>query len=189
MASWIPVRNLAFLLCALAVPAGAQAHDDPPPQRVSRELGGWPIDPFALVDHNGRKFTQQALRGQWTFMMLGDTRCAAPCAEALRALAGLAKRIEQSDAILNTRVVFVSLDPERDTPARLSSFLAPYDRYFTAATGPRKTLERLADDLGAAAARGSVVLVGPDGALRAEYHPPFEVKRLTADYLKTRLRK
>jgi hypothetical protein len=51
---------------------------------------------------------------------------------------------------------------------------------------------QLADDIGASEAkqpyRGSLVLIGPDGAIRAEYLPPFETRRLTAAFLKTRAR-
>jgi protein SCO1/2 len=166
-----------------------RSHDTPAPQRANRVLDGWPIEPFTLVDQHGRKVTRDTLLGQWTFVLLGDSRCAEPCTGALTALTGLSKRIEQSDAILNTRVLFVSVDPERDTQARLKGFIARYDKHFVAATGTHKTLAQLSDDLGSKPSAGALVLVGPDGALRAEYLPPFDVKRLTADYLKTRLRR
>ena len=56
-------------------------------------------------------------------------------------------------------------------------------------------LDRLADDMlggsntAGANRTGSLVLVGPDGTVRAQFLPPFDVELLTAEYLKTRVRK
>jgi protein SCO1/2 len=164
----------------------ARAHHDAE-QRVDRSLQNWPVDAFTLVDQHGRKFTRERLLGRWTFVLVADTRCAEPCSAALSALSGLMQRIHRSDAVLQTQVLFVSLDPA-DTPARLKQYLAPYDTLWVGATGAPRTLARLADDLGAAARGrgGSLALVGPEGLLHAEYLPPFDVPRLTADFLKAR---
>jgi protein SCO1/2 len=200
----LQTASLLGMLMGACAPALAQNEPSPPPQRKSPALEGWPIEPFGLVDHHGRKLTESGLRGRWTFVLFGDTRCGAPCTSALTALSGLSKRIERSDAILTTQVVFVSLDPAHDNRARLRQFLAPYEKEFIGATGSRQTLKRLADEMGAAADfsaqqastaasrpgyRGTLVLIGPDGLIRAEYLPPFDVKRLTADFLKTRARR
>lgn len=179
------VRLLAFSITSIAFCA-VHAHHEAA-QRVDRSLQNWPIDAFALVDQHGRKFTHERLLGRWTFVLLGDTRCAEPCKAALAALSGLVKRIHRSDAVLETQVLFVSLD-SADTPARLKEYLAPYDKLWVGATGSPQTLTRLADDLGSPARGrgGSLALVGPQGLLHAEYLPPFDVLRLTADYLKAR---
>jgi len=167
-------------------------------------LEGWPVDAFTLVDQHGKKFAQERLLGRWTFVLFGDTHCDQPCAAALAALLGLSQRIARTEAVLTTQVVFVSLDPKRDTPPRLREYLAPYDKHFIGATGSPQTLQRLADDMGIGdqiprdpgpsntgprSYPGSLTLVGPDGFVRAEYLPPFDVPLLTAEYLKTRFRK
>ena len=132
-------------------------------------------------------------------MVFGDTACGSPCAAALSALAGLSRRLQGTAK--TPQVLFVSFAPERDTPAALAAHLARYDARFVGATGPRPTLKLLAEELAPAlaaegpAARGrrppypgSLLLVGPDGALRAEFLPPFDVPRTTQSYLKLRLR-
>jgi protein SCO1/2 len=101
-----------------------------------------------------------------------------------------------------TQVLFISLDPERDTPTRLQKHLAPFDERFIGATGSKQILRRLADDLsvanGAQAGpvssgngryNGSLLLIGPDVVVRVEFLPPFDMLLLTAEYLKTRTRK
>ena len=110
------------LLCAITLwllaagpvpPARAQ---DGESQRVNLALQGWPVDSFSLIDQHGKAFTHQRLQGQWTFVLFGDTRCAQPCDAALSALVSMDQRIARAEAIKTTQVLFVSLDPERDTP-------------------------------------------------------------------------
>jgi|SRR5882672_4736540 len=171
--------------------AGESAPAPPPAQRVSRHAAGWQIGTFVLRDQQGRTFDQDRLRGRWTFLLIGDTECGEPCSSALAALAGMLRRIASTEAVKTTQVVFVLLDPERDTADHLQRYVAAFDGGFIAATGTQPALAQLVDDIGGAPAsdhRGSIVLVGPDGAIRAEYLPPFDMKRLTAEFLKMRAR-
>jgi protein SCO1 len=191
--------RMAMLLlgCVFAGPVAAHPEKT---QAANLDAKGWPVDAFALTDQHGRPFTQSRLQGQWTFVLLGDTQCGPPCAAALSALAGLARRIAPARAAATTQVLFVSMDPQRDTAQRLQAYLAAYPPGFIAATGSPATLQHLAEDLGLAGGAlrgeagtrpgypGSLVLVGPDGLVRAEYLPPFDVPLLTATYLKTRVR-
>lgn len=183
------------LAAALAWPVQA---DHVPAQASQRELAGWVVAPFTLTDQDGRPFTEERLRGRWTFVVFGDTgSCGQPCAAALAAAAGLCQRIAPAEASKTTQVLFVSMDPRRDSGRRLRDYLAPFDARFIGATGAPATLARLADDMGAGVEpgvgaapphyRGGLLLVGPDGAIRGEYLPPFDVPRLTAAYLRARL--
>jgi protein SCO1/2 len=177
--------------------------DHAPAQSVSFASSGWPIDDFALADQHGNPFTQDRLRGRWTLLLLGDSRCGEPCTSALAALSGLYRRIAATKALETTQVVFLSLDP-RDTPAELARYLASYDPRFLGATGPREVLAGIEEDLGvsrgstsgqappATGSRncdGSIGLIAPDGVLRSRQPPPFDVPTLTAEYLKTRVRR
>ena len=128
-------RRFVLWWCALGLAAPTLAHHARV-QRADRSLKGWPIEPFTLTDHHGKPFSQANLRGQWTFVLFGDTRCAEPCTAALSALAGLCKRIERADALKTTQIVFVSVDPEHDTPQRLRDYLAPYGPRSSAAPHP-----------------------------------------------------
>lgn len=191
--------RLAALLFAISLALPALAHHDAR-QVVKRELDGWAVASLTLTDQNGRDFTQERLRGRWTFVLFGDTTaCAQPCGAALAALAGLCQRIAPADAMKTTQILFISLDPQRDTPARLREYLATFDTRFIGATAAPATLQRLADDMGAGDTaapagsngaprhyRGSLLLIGPDATIRAEYLPPLDVLRLTAAYLRTR---
>lgn len=179
-------RRLAALALTASFALPAQANHAVQ-QAVRKDLDGWAVAAFTLSDQERREFTRDRLHGRWTFVLFGDaTRCGQPCGDALAAVAGLCLRIAPADAMKTTQVLFISLDPRRDTPARLRQYLAAYDSRFIGATGTPVVLQQLADDLGIGAARGSLLLVGPDATIRAEYLPPFDVPRLTAAYLRAR---
>ena len=195
------LRSLAVSLIAIGLALPALAHHGVQ-QAANREVNGWPLESFTLTDHDGRDFTQDRLHGRWTFVLFGDTTaCEQRCDSALRALTALCKRIATADVMKTTQILFISLDPHHDTPARLREYLATFDTRFVGATAAPATLQRLADDIGVrvgdvaaqagnqSAARhypGSVLLIGPDATLRAEYLPPLDVLRLTSSYLRTR---
>jgi len=198
------------IVAALIAPGLSQiaAAQEVVQQRVNRSQAGWPLSDFALTDHEGNRLTRAQLRERWSFIVFGDTHCGAPCNDALAALEGLLQRIAPTAAVKTVQVIFVSLDPTRDTPALLRDYVLAFDNRFIGATGPTDTLRSLLDDTGAADSlpaqppneskrqqddrgpsyHGSLVLIGPDGVVRAEYLPPFDVKRLTAEFLITRLR-
>jgi protein SCO1/2 len=198
-------RLLAAIFCVPCMGAITEVRaDHAETQRVSRLAAGWPIDAFTLVDQRGEPFTQQQLQGRWTFVLLGDVRCGEPCTSALSTLAGMYRRIARTEAMKTTQVLFISLDPERDTATQLRKYLAPFDERFIGAIGSRQTLRRLTDDMGVSARvlaqprsisagsnnySGSLLLIGPDGSVRSEFLPPFDLLLLTAEYLKTRVRR
>ncbi|HSI60788.1 MAG TPA: SCO family protein [Ideonella sp.] len=187
---------LVVLLVVVMLALPALAHHQRT-QHVNRTAKGWPLAPFVLQDHQGAPLTEARLRGQWTFVLLGDTRCGAPCAEVLGVLAGVRQRIARTEALKTTQVIFLSLDPAHDTPGQLRSYLAEFEPAFIGATGPEAVLRQVVDDLALArdtaqAAndhRGALVLIGPDAMLRVEYLPPYDIKLLTADYMITRSRR
>lgn len=194
------MRRAVAALVAAVLPLGVPAHDDEAPrpvQRVVRATAGWPAGPFALADTRGAPFTHEQLARRWTFVLFGDAGCAVRCADALRALDGVLRRIAGTAALETTQVLVVW----PGEPERLRAALAAHDARFVGATASPPALARLADDWtvargGAGDGAGGdgpepagVVLVGPDASARAEYLPPYDVKLLTADYLKTRLRR
>jgi protein SCO1/2 len=90
--------------------------------------------PFHLVDQNGKPVSAADLEGKWLLVYFGYTHCPDACPMALSNIAltfqDLAPRLR--DAI---RPVFISVDPERDTPAILKDYIANFDAPFLALTG------------------------------------------------------
>jgi protein SCO1/2 len=78
--------------------------------------------PFQLVDQDGRPTDQTLLRGKWSAVFFGYTYCPDVCPTTMQALAGAEAKL--GDKAKNLQVVFISVDPERDTPAQLKTYLS-----------------------------------------------------------------
>jgi len=105
-----------------------------------------PAPDFTLTDTAGAPFRLGETRGRVTMVFFGFTYCPDVCPTTLttlsRALADLGPDAER------VSVVFVSVDPERDTPAVLRRYLAAFDPRIVGVTGDDATLERVASDYG-----------------------------------------
>jgi len=78
--------------------------------------------PFQLVDQNGKPADQSLLNGRWSAVFFGYTYCPDVCPTTLQALAQA--EVALGDKAKALQVVFISVDPARDTPAQLKSYLS-----------------------------------------------------------------
>lgn len=113
----------------------------------------WPDPPtvgaFALTDADGRALTDAELRGRWTFLFFGFTQCPDVCPGTLAVLKQVKARLDEDPRFREAgQVVFVSVDPARDTADRLGPYVRHFDPAFRAATGPEEALTALTRPLG-----------------------------------------
>ena len=187
-------RVFAAFVFAVCCCGSVAAHDAPAGINVNMNLDAWPIEPFALLDHHGQRFTEARLDGQWTFVVFGDTRCAERCAQAMQALADLRDRMGKAQSGDNTQVLFISVQPESDTRERLRELVTRYHRTFVAATGSPATLAQLSLLMSSPSSSDDahhgdlfpIMLIGPDSFPRAQFLPPFDAAALTSEYLRMR---
>lgn len=78
--------------------------------------------PFQLVDQNGAPTTEKVLKGKWSAVFFGFTYCPDVCPGTLQGLAA-ATELLGPDA-KDLQIVFISIDPERDTVAQMKSYLS-----------------------------------------------------------------
>jgi len=78
--------------------------------------------PFQLVDQNGKPADQNVLNGKWSAVFFGYTYCPDVCPTTLKALAQAEAKL--GDKAKNLQIVFISVDPGRDTPAQMKSYLS-----------------------------------------------------------------
>jgi protein SCO1/2 len=78
--------------------------------------------PFKMVDQDGRAVDQRVLLGKWSAVFFGYTYCPDTCPATLSALAATQARL--GPAAKTFQVVFVSVDPARDTPAQMKLYLS-----------------------------------------------------------------
>ena len=93
-------------------------------------LGG---APFALTDADGHRFASSALAGKPYLIFFGFTHCPDVCPTTLARLSRLRAKLPGSSAAL--RIVFVTVDPERDTAPVLKTYASLFDTPVTMLTG------------------------------------------------------
>jgi protein SCO1 len=94
------------------------------------KIGG----PFTLVDHNGNLFTEKDLRGKFSILYFGFSMCPDICPEELEVLSEALDKINKSEKRLQP--VFVTCDPNRDTPEVLKNYLSEFHPDIIGLTGP-----------------------------------------------------
>lgn len=151
-----------------------------------------PIGEFELVDQRGRALTRSSFEGRWSLVFTGFTNCPDICPTTLALLATLTTRLRERGGELQT--VFVSVDPERDTPAALAQYVGHFDSAMIGATGTRAQIDRLCAELGLAYLlnpgtageytvdhSAALVLVDPQARIAAYFQPPFDLDSLATD--------
>lgn len=103
---------------------------------------------FSLQQSDGTAFTPDELRGHWTVVFLGFTHCPDVCPTTLTDLAAAQKSWQTIPSHSRPRLLFVSVDPERDSPERIGSYTAYFHPDTLAATAPEPALHEFATSLG-----------------------------------------
>jgi protein SCO1/2 len=145
---------------------------------------------FRLVDIFGQPFTRAELAGAPTLVFFGFTHCPDVCPTTLLKLA----RVKKAAGIARLRVLFVSIDPQRDTPQAVGLYVHAFDPAFAGVTGEPAQLAAVAQNFGVAVNRvdlpggeytmdhSAVVFLLDDAAhIDAIFTPPFEVAAMAAD--------
>ncbi len=146
---------------------------------------------FSLTDQDGQAFTRKSLEGQWNLVFAGFTYCPDVCPTTL----ALLKQVQGKVAPQQFRVVFLSVDPERDTPARMKDYVSHFSSDFVGVTAGEPQLSEVARSIGFAYAKvpgstpesyqmdhsAALALVNPQAQIVGYFSPPFDGDKLAAD--------
>lgn len=154
-----------------------------------------PISTFRLIDFDQGTFSVDQLKDRWSFIYFGYSACGQVCTETLTELKRLILALSSLDNALPIQVVFVTVDPGRDSASRLKTYLREFDSTFIGITGDINTLAFFAAELAAPFTLGpdagesyaldhsnSIMLINPSAALQAVLAPPHDAQRLQADF-------
>jgi protein SCO1/2 len=97
---------------------------------------------FSLVDQNGKPFTDSDLKGKWQLVFFGYTHCPDVCPTSLNDLSLAIDKLgaKKSEVV----IVFISVDPERDTPSVLKSYVEAFGGPIVALTGSPEAVAQAA---------------------------------------------
>ena len=134
-------RVAIVLLAALAaVACGPEA-----PKFMASDVTGTSFGhDFSLIDHNGTPRTLADYRGKAVVLFFGYTQCPDFCPTTLAELAEAMKRLGPDAE--RVQVLFVTVDPERDTPALLKNYVPAFDPRFIGLYGDADATARTAKE-------------------------------------------
>ncbi|NKB64726.1 MAG: SCO family protein [Gammaproteobacteria bacterium] len=159
----------------------------------------WPkqkkLTGFEMVNQYNEPFTLPNLTDKWSFLFFGYTHCPDICPITMQTLRQTRSIILENTPSLeaHTQFIFVSVDPERDTPEHMKIYLGFFGDAFLGATGNKQQIESLTTQLGIPYSiaphepgdknylvehSGSILLISPQGMLASIYQPPLDPKAM-----------
>lgn len=143
---------------------------------------------FHLMSVQGQDFSLAQLLNKWNIVFFGYLNCPDVCPGTLSVLQMAAREIPA--ALDHYRFIFVSVDPQRDTPEKLKEYVKYYHTAFIAVTGGHDQLSSFAqqlfveydilrDDASSKYAvehTANLLIIDPKGRLRAAIHPPLSIE-------------
>jgi protein SCO1/2 len=157
-----------------------------------------PAREFSLTDQHGNTVTATSFRGQWLIVFFGFTQCPDVCPLTLTQLAAALHDLG-SDAN-EYRTVFITIDPEHDTPEVLGAYLRSFGPDFIGLTGSEAQITAAAASFGAYRGRdanaggapaalvhsSTLYVVGPDGRLSRQLSAELSAPQLAASLRRAR---
>lgn len=98
--------------------------------------------PFSLIDQNGEAFTDHDLKGRNFLVFFGFTHCPDVCPTTLFEISEILRRIDPKAE--QPAALFITVDPERDTPAALKDYLSSFDPHIRGLTGSAEAIAAVA---------------------------------------------
>lgn len=155
---------------------------------------------FELQQSDGTPLTADELKGHWTLVFLGFTHCPDICPTTLAQLAVAQKQWAAMPEASRPRVLFVSADPDRDSPRLTGDYARAFHSDTLAATAPIPQLQAFARSLSlvfmkSPGASGkpddytidhsaALVVLDPQARMAGVVQPPFDVKGIASDLAK-----
>ena len=161
-----------------------------------------PISGFELQSRGHGPITGSSLHGKWSFVFFGYLSCPDVCPNTLYELGRFRRLLvdETGAEPEDMQVIFISVDPVRDSTERLASYVRHFHPSFIGATAGKGAIERLARQFGASyvieaetapgqylvAHTSTIFLVDPSGRLVAGFSQPHYAATLLSQYRKIR---
>jgi protein SCO1/2 len=96
--------------------------------------------PFSMIDHHGARVSEASYRGGPMIVFFGFTHCPDVCPTTLFEMSEVLRQIPKERKVA---ALFVTVDPERDTPEKLKDYLSSFDSRIFGLTGPRADVDAM----------------------------------------------
>ncbi|KAF1051367.1 MAG: SCO1 protein [Stenotrophomonas maltophilia] len=148
------------------------------------------VPALSFTDENGQAFATEQLKGRWSLLFFGYTFCPDVCPTTLAQLRELQGKLPAA-AREHLQVLFVTVDPHRDTPARLKEYLGFFKAGFHGLYGSEQAIEQLANAMSipyippdtskpnyTVDHSANLVIIGPDGSQHGFIRAPLNNAKL-----------
>ena len=118
------------------------------PQHATRLSQPAPLPQFSMLDQNGSEFNKESFSGHWSLVFFGFTHCPDICPATLQQLAVARSRVLTAGENGFPNIVFISVDPERDTPEVMANYVSHFGDGIIGVTGQLDELRKFTSALG-----------------------------------------
>lgn len=155
------------------------------------------IAPFKLQDDTDKPFTNANLSERWSLLFFGFTHCAMICPTIMTELNKMYQLLEKDEVKGLPQVVFISVDPERDTVKRVHDYVRSFNPNFVGVTGDEKQIAALSKQMGAMYLKitnkddpknydidhsAFIMLVDPKGQMYGIFSSPHEAQTMAKNF-------
>jgi len=155
------------------------------------------IAAFKLQDDAGKPFTNANLQGHWSLLFFGFTNCAMICPTTMTELNKMYQILQKAKVEQLPQVVFISVDPERDSIKRIHDYVVSFNPKFIGATGEESQIVSLTKQMGVMFMKiadkddpkkyaidhsAFVVLVNPKGQMYGIFSSPHQAEEMAKSY-------
>jgi protein SCO1/2 len=143
-----------------------------------------PVPNFELIDNQGYLFSEAKLKGHWSLLFFGFSRCKMVCPLTMSMLN---QTYERLPAVKRPQVIFISVDPEHDSVEELNQFVHQFNEHFMALRGPMSAINSLQKQLHSTVSASpmshgtEILLINPEGRVQAYFYYPIATNDLLAD--------
>lgn len=132
----------ALMLSSCGEPAGTGPSQDPP--LAGADIGG----PFELVDKDGKTVRWSDFAGKYRVVYFGYTYCPDICPLDVQRMARGLRQLKKDDPakVAKIQAIFITVDPERDTPEKVGEFAAAFSDDIIGLTGTPEQVKQAADN-------------------------------------------
>jgi protein SCO1/2 len=154
----------------------------------------WPsprtLAPFTVTDHLGQPFGLEQMSGKWSLLFFGYTHCPDTCPITLTILKDLYEKLAAENAAADVQIIFVTVDPARDTQEQMANYIRYFNDKFIGLTGTGEQITVLTQQLGvlfykdddkedyAMGHSASVFLISPAWQLVGVFSPPYNTENM-----------
>lgn len=202
----LPIGTIVIFGFFLATMAASYylSKPSPPPAELAGVLrpGFKLLQPFELTDHNNKVFNEKNFLDKWSFVFFGYTSCPDICPATLYVLKSVHGLLvdETGEVPDDMQVVFISVDPARDSHEKLADYITYFNKDFIGTTADKIKIDNVTQQFGAGyiadpetspgnynvSHTSAIFLVDPFGRLVATFSQPHQAPTITAQYKQIR---